>query len=93
MPKDIKFTASGSSNQLGNFGPGDIARNLPDALADHLVKEAMCAEYLKQAVAPVASPAADPDDPAADAPASDKPAPKPAAKRGSKTTTEPQKDA
>lgn len=45
MAKHIKFTASGSCSALGNFAPGDIARNIPDALADHLVHEAMCAQY------------------------------------------------
>jgi hypothetical protein len=58
MPKSIKFTSSGASSTLGNFSSGDIARNIPDALADHLVKEAMCAEYLgdtqKPAIDPVA---------------------------------------
>jgi len=46
MAKSIKFTASGSCSALGNFAPGDVYRNLPDALADHLVKEAMCAKFI-----------------------------------------------
>lgn len=49
MSKSIRFKAQGSSSVLGNFGPGDIARNIPDAMADHFVKEAMCAEYLEAA--------------------------------------------
>lgn len=53
MAKSIKFIASGSSSALGNFAPGDIARNIPDALADHLVKEAACAQYLAAGPAPV----------------------------------------
>jgi hypothetical protein len=57
MSKSIKFIASGSSSTLGSFAPGDIARNIPDELAEHLVKDAMCAEYLgdtqKPAIAPV----------------------------------------
>lgn len=52
MPKTIKFTASGSCNALGNFAPGDIARDIPDDLAAHLVKDAMCAKYLAPAVPP-----------------------------------------
>lgn len=46
MAKNIRFTASGSCSALGNFAPGDQARNIPDALAHHLVHEAMCAQYL-----------------------------------------------
>lgn len=80
MPKSIRFTAQGSSSQLGNFSSGDIARNIPDALADHLVNEAMCAEYLPDAVK--AAPAAQPVTPAQADPA---PAP---AKRGKKPTVE-----
>lgn len=53
MAKSIEFTASGSCSALGNFAPGTIVRNIDDALADHLVKEAMCAKYL-----PAAQPAA-----------------------------------
>lgn len=52
MSKSIRFKAQGSSSVLGNFGPGDIARNIDDALADHLVKEALCAEYLVTAAQP-----------------------------------------
>lgn len=55
MAKSIKFTSSGSSSALGNFAPGDIARNIPDALADHLVKEALCAKYLPDTVVPGAA--------------------------------------
>ena len=80
MPKSIRFTAQGSSSLLGNFSSGDIARNIPDAMADHFVKEAMCAEYLPDAVK--AAPAADPVTPAQADPA---PAP---AKRGKKPTVE-----
>lgn len=54
MAKSIKFIASGSCSALGNFSSGQIARNIPDALADHLVKEALCAQYLDPA-APTAS--------------------------------------
>lgn len=53
MSKCIRFKAQGSSSVLGNFGPGDIARNIPDAMADHFVKDAMCAEYLEAAPAAV----------------------------------------
>ena len=63
MAKSIKFTASGSCSALGNFAPGDQARNIPDDLANHLVNEAMCAQYLtppgQQPAAPAATPAAD----------------------------------
>ena len=41
----IKFTSSGCCAALGNFAPGDIARNLPADLARHLVQEAACAQY------------------------------------------------
>ena len=62
MSKSIKFIASGSCSALGNFASGDIARNVDDALADHLVNEAMCAEYLQapKAAAPAPAPAPDP---------------------------------
>ena len=63
MAKSIRFIASGSCNALGNFASGDIARNVDDGLADHLVKEAMCAEYLalaKPSPAPPADPAIPP---------------------------------
>lgn len=56
MAKSIKFTASGSCSALGNFAPGDQARNIPDALADHLVNEAMCAQYLTPPGQPPATP-------------------------------------
>ncbi len=46
MPKSIKFIASGSCSALGNFAPGDIARNISDDLASHLVVDARCAQYL-----------------------------------------------
>lgn len=59
MAKSIEFTASGSCSALGNFAPGTIARNIPDGLADHLVKEAMCAKYL---AGPAAAPAAQPEE-------------------------------
>lgn len=52
MPKDIKFIASGSCSALGNFADGDIARNLPDDLADHLVNEASCARFLERIEVP-----------------------------------------
>lgn len=57
MPKSVKFTSTGSSSSLGSFEAGDIARNLPDSMADHLVNEAKCAEYLneKQAQPPAKS--------------------------------------
>lgn len=45
MAKTIEFTASGSCSALGNFAPGGIARDIPDALAAHLVNEAQCAKY------------------------------------------------
>jgi hypothetical protein len=61
MAKSVEFIASGSSSALGNFSSGSIARNIPDALADHLVKDAMCAKYLPdvsvQPAAEVAPPA------------------------------------
>ena len=53
MPKSIEFTANGSSSVLGNFEAGNIARNIPDALADHLVKDAMCAKYIDTQAGPV----------------------------------------
>lgn len=46
MSKTIKFITNGSSSLLGSFGPGDVARNLPDDLADHLVNEAKCAKFV-----------------------------------------------
>jgi hypothetical protein len=58
MAQSIKFTANGWCSNVGNFSDGDIARNLPDALAAHLVNEARCAEYL-QAPAPAAPAAED----------------------------------
>lgn len=57
MAKSIEFTASGSSSVLGNFAAGQIARNIPDALADHLVNEAMCAKFLGTTVVKPAEPA------------------------------------
>jgi hypothetical protein len=73
MPKSIEFTAQGSSSLLGNFSRGDIARNIPDALADHLVNEAKCAKFLPEVVK---AKAADPN-----------PA-QPTARRGKKTTVD-----
>ena len=55
MAKTIEFTASGSCNALGNFAPGGIARNIPDELADHLVKEARCAKYWEPKAAALAA--------------------------------------
>ena len=55
----IQFTASGSCSALGNFEPGDIARNIPDALAEHLVKEASCAKYFGTTVQAATPAAAD----------------------------------
>ena len=86
MAKSIKFTKTGSSSTLGSFGPGDIARNLPDDMADHLVNEANCAEYW-QPTAPAAKPvepaapegAADPTPAAAKRAPRAKPATPPAA--------------
>jgi hypothetical protein len=52
MPKSIEFTASGSSSILGNFSSGQIARNIPDAMADHLVNDARCAKYIDVKTAP-----------------------------------------
>lgn len=49
MPTSIKFTTSGACSALGGFAPGDVARNVPDALARHLVEEARCAKYLTPA--------------------------------------------
>lgn len=58
MAKSIKFIASGSCSALGNFASGDIARNVDDALASHLVNEAFCAEYLPPAAqSPAQAPA------------------------------------
>ena len=45
MARNIEFTASGSCSALGNFESGDIARNVDDALAAHLVDEVGCAKY------------------------------------------------
>lgn len=45
--RDIKFTAGGHSQILGNFAPGDIARGLPESLARHFVEEAHAAKYLQ----------------------------------------------
>lgn len=58
MAKSIKFTASGSCNAIGSFAPGDVARNIPDELAAHLVHEAQCAQYLPVSAkkAPAAAP-------------------------------------
>lgn len=53
MPKSIKFTTNGSSSLLGSFGAGDVARNLPDDLAEHLVNEAKCAKFIEVTPAPV----------------------------------------
>lgn len=61
MARTIKFTASGCCSALGNFASGDIARNIDDALAAHLVDEARCAKYLPLVKAPpAAEPAAAP---------------------------------
>lgn len=81
----IKFTASGCSAELGNFAPGDIARNIPAELAQHLVQDACCAEYLQppaSAAPNVALPAAVPPPAAFESPAVS-----PAPKRKKKTPT------
>lgn len=64
--KTVKFTASGSNTTLGSFSPGDMARNIPDDMADHLVNEVKCAVYLEAATqpAPAQAPADAPDKPA-----------------------------
>lgn len=51
MTASIKFTTSGACTELGGFAPGDIARNVSDALARHLVEEARCAKYLQHPAA------------------------------------------
>lgn len=57
MAKSVKFTATGTC-VLGNFSSGDLARNIDDALADHLVKDARCAEYWTPPGTEPAAPAA-----------------------------------
>lgn len=57
MAKSVKFTATGTC-VLGNFSSGDIARNIPDEFADHLVNDARCAEYWTPPGAQAAAPAA-----------------------------------
>jgi hypothetical protein len=57
MAKSVKFTATGTC-LLGNFSSGDTAHNIPDDLADHLVKDARCAEYWTPPAAAPAAPAA-----------------------------------
>jgi hypothetical protein len=45
MQVQIKFTASGSSSQFGNFAPGDLLRCTEEQAA-HFVNEANCAVYV-----------------------------------------------
>ena len=63
MAKSVKFTATGTC-VLGNFSSGDIGHNIPDDLADHLVKDARCAEYWTPPAAAPAAPDAQPEQPA-----------------------------
>ena len=42
----IKFIAQGSNSLIGGFSSGDIAR-VGDALAKHLVEEALVAKYVE----------------------------------------------
>ncbi len=44
--KRIKFTAQGANSLIGGFSSGDIMR-VDDALAEHLVKEALVAKYIE----------------------------------------------
>ncbi len=83
MAKTIEFTASGSCNQLGNFAPGGIARDIPDALAAHLVNEAQCAKYWAPKPAAPAPAPWPPEAAPADSPAPTEPA-KPARKTKAK---------
>jgi hypothetical protein len=58
MPR-IKFTTTGANSLIGGFTQGDML-TCGDALAQHLVESAHCAEYLQQPVSQAASvPAAD----------------------------------
>jgi hypothetical protein len=63
MAKSVKFTATGTC-VLGNFSSGDIGHNIPDDLADHLVKDARCAEYWTPPAAAPAAPDVQPEQPA-----------------------------
>ena len=51
MQVQIKFTAVGCTALTRNFAPGDLLRTSPE-MASHLVKEAKCAEYVKQVAPP-----------------------------------------
>ena len=48
MQRQIKFTASGSSQVTGNFAPGDLLRCSAE-MAHHLVEEVGCARYTDEA--------------------------------------------
>lgn len=61
----IKFIRQGSNTMLGSFSSGDVAR-VSEALAKHLVDEALVAVY--------AEPVQPPADAPADAPAAAEPA-------------------
>lgn len=63
--KRIKFTKYGSTNVLGNFEPGTIAR-CDDAFAKHLVEELRVATYLDAPPVPPVVKAPEPEPVAAE---------------------------
>jgi hypothetical protein len=56
--QQVKFTTYGSAHGVGGFAPGTVA-NVPPEMAQHLVHEVGCAEFV-QAPAPAAAPAQKP---------------------------------
>ncbi|WKB52306.1 hypothetical protein [Eleftheria terrae] len=71
MQRNIIFTHTGHSAQLGNFTAGDQAR-VPDILARHLVEQARCAKYLleiQNGLPPAAEQTQAPTDPVSSEPA------------------------
>jgi hypothetical protein len=62
----IRFVRQGSNTMLGSFSSGDFAR-VSEAVAKHLVDEALVAVYAEPMQPPAAEPAG--AEPAADAPA------------------------
>ena len=57
MLVQIRFTTTGCCSAIGAFNPGDTAR-LSAGVAEHLVKEAKCAQYVtpKKTPEPEAAP-------------------------------------
>ena len=79
--QQVKFTTYGSAHGVGGFAPGTVA-NVPPEMAQHLVHEVRCAEFV-QAPAPTPAPAPQP----APQPASQA-EPKPSKPKAAKTKPE-----